>query len=437
MRKSLLICVCIGLLASENTMMAQASSRRLSVDELFSLIESGSNTLAAQKTNVGVAQEGIEVAKNKWLPDIDASLSVSYNGNVLMTDRNFSHAKGFSSPHFGNALSVELHQTVYDGGITSTGIKLAELQKSQADCAVALTRSQLRLAAVGQYLQLAELDNGMKVYDSNISLTEKLIADIKARQEQGMALKNDVTRYELQMETLKLGKRQLEDKKSILNHQLCNTLGITDTNIVPELNLDGQDEALLSESDLQTTAAAHSPRMRQAALGIGLAEQQLKLAKSETLPKIAVVAADNFAGPFVYDIPPVNKNFNTWYVGVGVKYTISSLFKARKGVQKAQEQLHLAHDTRSVTEESVNNDVHQALTLYRQAFVELRTRQKSVELASQNYQVVNNRYLNQLALITDMIDASNIKLNAELQEVNAQINILYTYYCLKFATGDI
>lgn len=82
-------------------------------------------------------------------------------------------------------------------------------------------------------MELSKLDNGIKVYDSNIALTERLIADIKAKQTQGMALKNDVTRYELQMESLKLGKRQLEDQKSILSHQLCNALGIEDASSFP------------------------------------------------------------------------------------------------------------------------------------------------------------------------------------------------------------
>ena len=62
---------------------------------------------------------------------------------------------------------------------------------------------------------------------------------------------------------------------------------------------------------------------------------------------------------------------------------------------------------------------------------------KSLELAQQNYQVVNNRYLNGLALITDMLDASNQKLNAELQVVNAEINILFNYYQLKKTVGSL
>lgn len=69
--------------------------------------------------------------------------------------------------------------------------------------------------------------------------------------------------------------------------------------------------------------------------------------------------------------------------------------------------------------------------------MELETQQKNVQLAQQNYEVVNNRYLNQLALITDMIDASNMKLNAELNEVDARINIAYAYYKMKYITGQL
>ena len=79
--------------------------------------------------------------------------------------------------------------------------------------------------------------------------------------------------------------------------------------------------------------------------------------------------------------------------------------------------------------------MQQAYTLYEQSFVTLDTQRKSVELAQQNYQVVNDRYLNQLALITDMLDASNILLNAELQEVDARVNIVYAYYKMKYIAG--
>ena len=435
MKKGLLCAVCVCLL-SVGSGMAQ-TQRSMTVDQLFSLIESGSNVLTAQKTGVDVASRAVEEAKSKRLPDINASLTASYNGNVLMTDRDFTNAKGFSQPHFGNSFALEAQQVVYAGGAINSGIRLAELQKQRSENAVQITRNQMRFIALGQYLELMKLNNGIKVYDSNITLTAKLIDDIKSRQKQGMALKNDVTRYELQMESLRLGKRRLKDQMSIANHQLCNTLGLADVNIVPDMNLEAIDDNLDSEQLLQTEAANLSPVLQQSAIDVKMAEQQLKLSNSELLPKIAVVAADNFAGPFTYDIPPIDKNFNIWYIGVGVKYSLSSLFKSNKSVRRAKEQLRLSNTAHSVAAETVNNNMQQAYTMHKQSFVELRTQQKSVELAQQNYQVVSNRYNNQLALITDMIDASNIKLNAELQEVNARINIAYTYYNVRYAAGNI
>lgn len=416
---------------------AAQTQRSMTIGELFGLVETGSKTLRMQKTGVDVAIRGIEEARSRRLPDINASLAASYNGNVLMTDRDFGNARGLTQPHFGNSFALEAQQVVYAGGAISSGIRLAELQRAQSENTVEMTRNQMRFIALGQYLELLKLENGIKVYDSNIALTEKLIADIKSRQTQGMALKNDVTRYELQMESLKLGKRRLEDQKSIMNHQLCNTIGLENTVVVPSMTLDNMEDDNLMEKDLQAEAAGNSPQIRQAALGVKMAEQQLKLAKSEMLPKVAIVAADNFTGPFNYDIPPIDKNFNIWYVGVGVKYSISSLFKSNKSVRKAKEQLRQSHDTHAMTSEAVDNSMQQAYTMHRQAFAELHTQQKSVELAQQNYTVVNNRYLNQLALITDMIDASNIKLNAELQEINARINIAYTYYNIRYVAGSI
>lgn len=416
---------------------AAQTQRSMTISELFGLVETGSKTLRMQKTGVEVAIRGIEEARSRRLPDINASLAASYNGNVLMTDRDFGNARGLSQPHFGNSFALEAQQVVYAGGAISSGIRLAELQRAQSENAVEMARNQMRFIALGQYLELLKLENGIKVYDSNIALTEKLIADIKSRQAQGMALKNDVTRYELQMESLKLGKRRLEDRKSIMNHQLCNTIGLENTIVVPSMTLDNIEDDNLMEKDLQAEAAGNSPQIRQAALGVKMAEQQLKLAKSEMLPKVAIVAADNFTGPFNYDIPPIDKNFNVWYVGVGVKYSISSLFKSNKSVRKAKEQLRQSHDTHAMAGETVDNSMQQAYTMHRQAFAELHTQQKSVELAQQNYNVVNNRYLNQLALITDMIDASNIKLNAELQEINARINIAYTYYNIRYVAGSI
>ena len=404
------------LLAVVTVTVAKAQTeRKMTVDELFQLVESNSKTLQQEKISVEFAKKGIEAARSARLPELTASASVSMNGDVVMMDRDFTNAQGFAAPRWGNSLALEAQQVVYAGGAIDAGIALATLKHQQAQVGEQQRRQQQRFLALGQYLEIFKLRNREQVVSQNMELTQHLIDNIKAKHEQGMALKNDVTRYELQMETLRLNLKKLQDQRDILNHQLCNQLGI-EGEIVPSLNPDSSPKDEGNEMSWQHIALTSAPSIQQAEIGQKMASQDLKLAKSEMRPKVAVVAADNFNGPFTYDIPPIDKNFNFWYVGVGVKYPISSLFKAA---------------------EQLNNQVQQAYTYYQQAYVELETQQKSVQLAQQNYQVVNDRYLSQLALITDMIDASNVKLDAELKEVDARIGIIFAYYKLKYIAGQI
>ena len=411
------------------------TERQMTVDELFQLVESNSKTLQEQKISVEFARKGIEAARAQRLPDVNASLSASYNGNVVVMDRDFANAQGFSSPHFGNSFALEAQQVVYAGGAIDAGIRLAELQRDMAQNMEHSTLNIERFKALGQYLDLFKIQNRMQVYEQNIALTSRLIDDIRAKQEQGMALRNDVTRYELQMETLRLGLRRLQDQQAILNHQLCNTLGLNNVDIKPDTTLIDLALAQDGEGYWQQAALATSPHIEQSELSTRMAEQQLKLAKSEMLPKLAVVAADNFNGPFTYDIPPIDKNINYWYVGVGLRYNISSLFKQNKKVRQAETGVQRSKEQQKVVAEGLDNQVQQAWTLYQQTYADLDTQRKSVQLARQNYQVVSDRYMNQLELISDMLDASNILLDAELQEVDARINIVYAYYRMKYIAG--
>lgn len=123
--------------------------------------------------------------------------------------------------------------------------------------------------------------------------------------------------------------------------------------------------------------------------------------------------------------------------GRGREYSLSSLFKSNKRIKQAAVETRQAKEAHAVQAEQLNNRVQAAYVQYQQTYVELETQKKSVELAQQNYEVMNARYLSQLALVTDMVDASNLKLNAELSEVDARINIVYAYYRMKYVAGEI
>lgn len=437
MRKAYFLIV--SFIASLCTQVCAQSvdTQSLSIEQMFELAEQNNSRIKAHTTAIRQAQEGIKVAKNAFLPSIDASLSLSLNGDGMVMDRDFNYLMKAEIPEFGNNFVLEVSQVIYAGGAISSGVKLSELQAQIASLDADRNRQEVRFLIVGNYLELCKLENQLKVFGSHIAQTEKVLKDMRIRHEQGTALHNDITRYELQLQNLNYTKTQLLNAKQILNNQLTTTLGLPQTTCIRSGKIHISQLADKDSIAWQNEALLSAIPIKMAETAIRMSEQKKKLSHADRLPKVALFAINNLTGPVTIEIPALDNNFNYWAVGVGIKYNIGNLFKANKkvkadklGIQKAQEEMQVA-------QEQIMLGMQAAHIKYKEAYTLLKTKEKSVELATQNYDVVNYRYTNDLALITDLLDASSQKLNAELEEVNARINILYNYYKLHYISGTL
>ncbi len=408
---------------------------RLTLTDVFTRIENENQTMSMLRTAQEAAEEGIKSAKNARYPEINAELNVSYIGDSFLTDRNFSNYTKAPSPHFGNGFTLEAQQVVYAGGAVNAAVKMAEHEGHMSEAVISKSRQGLRLMAAGEYLDLFRTDNSIKVYKENIALTTKLIEEINARREQGLALAADVTRYELRLEMLKLDLVRLQNTREIMNYRLVNSLGLPEGTVISSILGDDEDMRDRSRQNWQEIAAAASPEMKVSGIKADMALTRQKLVRSERLPKIAVVAYENFNGPITFEIPPIDKNLNIWYVGLGIRYNFSSLYKSGHKLKQAAIEVRQAEQAKNVTEENLRNDVQKAYADYMQSYVELETREKSLQLADENYERIHDRYMEQLVLVTDMLDAFNMKLDAELGVSAANAEIQYRLCCLRYAAG--
>lgn len=414
---------------------ATSDTLRLTLTDVFTRIENENQTMSMLRTAQEAAEEGIKSAKNARCPEINAELNVSYIGDSFLTDRNFSNYTKAPSPHFGNGFTLEAQQVVYAGGAVNAAVKMAEHEGHMSEAVISKSRQGLRLMAAGEYLDLFRTDNSIKVYKENIALTTKLIEEINARREQGLALAADVTRYELRLEMLKLDLVRLQDTREIMNYRLVNSLGLPEGTIISSILGNEEDMRDRSRQNWQEIAADASPEMKVSGIKADMALTRQKLVRSERLPKIAIVAYENFNGPITFEIPPIDKNLNIWYVGLGIRYNFSSLYKSGHKLKQAAIEVRQAEQAKNVTEENLRNDVQKAYADYMQSYVELETREKSLQLADENYERIHDRYMEQLVLVTDMLDAFNMKLDAELGVSAANAEIQYRLCCLRYAAG--
>ena len=410
----------------------------LTLEQMFALADENSKTIKAEDAAVIEAQQGVKVAKNGYLPDIDLSLSASYLGNGYLLDREFKNGQSVPMPHFGNNFAIEATQLIYAGGAVTNGVAMAKLKEEMAGVNREATRSRIRFMLMGFYLDLYKLQNVLKVYDRNIELAKVVIKDTKARNAAGVALKNDVTRYELQLKNLELARRRVENSVEILNYDLVTMLGLpADTQIQPDTTLIECSLPMEGMTYWQQKAESNAHAIKQSALAVEMGEYGEKLARAERRPSVALIAANHFDGPITIEVPVINKNFNYWYVGVSVSFKLSSLYKANKSVKQAQYSTALSRRRYDDVLEQTSLAVQADYTKYLEAFDEVATLEKSVQLATENYGVIENRYRNDIVLVTDMLDASNQLLDAELQLANARINVIFNYYKLKNTSGNL
>lgn len=424
------------LLASTCLTAFAQKEMKLTREEMYGLVESNNISLRKQITQNQASAEGVTAAIRQQLPDISLTADVSYIGNAVLTDRDLGNARGFSSPHYGNHVALNLSQPVYTGGAMTAAVEMAKAGKRQSDIAVEYSRQSLRIMVLGQYLDIMKTDNSLRVVDANIALAQKLISDSKELQRQGMALKNDVTRFELQLKSLELRRLSLQNQRTVLNHTLCNSLGLdTATTILPADRDIFAARTVGGEDVWKETAQSGSLPLKMEEAKAEMSRQKVRMARSEMLPQVKIVACNDFNGPITYELPPVDKNINIWYVGIGMHMPLSALYKNNRKVRQAKLEAQAAREAVEAGSLSVDNAMQEAYRQYILCLQETDTKRKSAELARQNYEVIRQRYVNQLATTADMTDATNIRLQAELDEVDAQINTAYAYHRMEYVAG--
>lgn len=427
---------CIGLFFLGTA--SDAQTRMLSIDEMFQLADEHSKSIRVHTLHTEETAQGIKVAQDKRLPSIHTELVLNYIGDGCMTDRDFSNGIHADMPHFGNTFVIKASQVLYSGGSITSGIEKSKLLHKNAQLEYDNNQQDIRFLLLGYYLDICQLNNQKTVYEKNIEQTQLLVKDMKAAYRQGTALKSDITRYELQLQNLKLSLTSVLNKKNILSQHLASTIGLPEGTIIQpdtaqlkSIQIARQSETAWKEGKL------NAPALRMADNQIELKLNEERLIKAERRPQIHLTATNDFTGPILVEVPPMNNNFNYWFAGVSVSYNLDALFKTKKKLKQAKISTLKTKEQRKLAEEELDNAIHAAYIGLNEAYTRLRTQQKSVQLAHENFNIVKHRYLNGLSLITDMLDASNTQLDTELQLTNDQINILYQYYLLKKLNGTL
>ena len=442
MRKRIILFVSLLVVAAgmrPRAVAAGADSLRLSVDELFRRGVAASLRMQADALRERSAAAGEQAARRAALPELTVGVDAGAIGQPVVFAHGLSDPTRPDTPDWSQSYAVSLRQPLYDAGRIRRGVKRAALQRRLAERAARGDEADVKLALLGAYLDLMRLYKQEEVLGENIAESERRLTDIRRLHREGVVTNNDVLRSELRLREDSLALSEARNALRLTSQELDVALGLDETTLIvpdtafldhlPAPPADGGVEAFIR------AAYAANPSLLGLKTQTDVALTDLAATRAAVLPTVSLVAGNTLARPITRTMTDLFNN--AWSVGLSMSMSLSALYKNGPDVSRARHAVALARNAEEQQRQTLRMDVRRAWTRHREAVDRTGAMRLSIRQADENYRIMRNRYLNRLAILTDLLDAGSLRFDARLQYVTARTQAVYAYYELLRACGRL
>ena len=415
------------------------SSKELNINQAIELGIANSKNLKLAQNKIDQAVARLEVVKDNALPSANASFI--YNHAEIPTT-TFTLPGGGSSlqlPKRADAFvgTAAIQELVYGGGKLKYAKESTRLLADVARLDADKNKEEVTYAVINTYYALYKVAQSKKVVDQNL---ESIAAQIKQAQrffEQGIVTKNDVLRFQLQQANITLSQMDIESNRKIINYNLDILLGLPeDTEVkITDPNLGLKPVGSLNEYIGQ--AMTNRQELKQLDVRNKVADYNIKTVKANTLPTVAVGANLYYINPSGSFIPPVNQYLMPVTIGATVSWNIASLWTNKNKVSEAKIEQNEVTLQKDVLTDQVKTDINKNFQTYQVAVNKIQVLETSIAQATENDKLLASKYKNNVASVTDRIDAETLLYQAKINLEIAKADAGLAYYTLLKSTGKI
>ena len=411
--------------------------KQMTANEVAELALQNHYQLKVSAQNINITKQQTDITKLQKLPSVVASTTQFYLGNVVAIDKDFSNSTTIPMPHYGSTYGVQATQLIFKGGLVNKSIEMAGLREQLSELDLEKNKQDVKFLVISNYLDVYKIINQQSVFNNNKKLAQQRLKNINDFYKQGMITRNEVIRGELALKNLDQGILTLANNKKILNYNLNIALGLPeDTEIIPVENL-GNKESGIGMDYYLNLAHDSNPQLKSAQTNIGVADKNIEIIKTDRMPTLSGFGGYSLQRPITNRNPVLDMYASGWQGGISLSYNIDNLYKTKEKVKLGEMQKNQANDALTLTQQNIDMNVNASYIKYQEAIQQADILNDAKRLADENYKITEAKYLNQLAVQAEMIDAQNQKLQSELDFANAEINVLYQYYNLLKSTGTL
>jgi outer membrane protein len=430
MRLSPIIALAIVTVAARSVQaqapVEQAVPARLSLDEALARAMAASHRLAELHARESAAAAVLGQRKAADLPML--ALEAGYQRTnhvdefgVLQPDRTFHVIYPDVPDNWRTRLDMQW--PIYTGGRDQALERAADAEHRASERDIESTRADLRLETTRAFWALVTATDAVRVVRESVIRVEKQLNDVRAQFDAGFLPPNEVSTVEARVSREQSLLIDAENRRDATRAELARLIGAP-------LDAAFEPDAALEQTETGTApvASAAAARMARAdrqalALRAEAASDRIDSAKASFRPSLAIIGGYDYARPNPKIFPREDEWKPAWDVGVNVSWSLWNGGRTAAEVAEAQSLAAAASERLAEFDTVIGLEVRQRQLDLDSARAQIAPTTAGVKSAIEARRVVQERFAAGVATSTDLLDAQQDQLEAELQRTRALADV--------------
>ena len=385
----------------------------------------------------------LSTAKNSRLPDVNGSVGQNFSfGRGLTMDNTYTNTNTSST-----SFQLGANLPLFTGFEIPNQIKLSKLNLEAATADLEKAKNDIRMQVAQAYVQILYDMEIADVAHRQIAIDSAQVARLQAFVDNGKASEAELSQQKATMANSKLTATQADNNLKLELLALSQLLelpspeGFTVVRPNPDelAKLMNQDK-LITPDDIYAEALGVKPEILSQQLKLKGTEHSIKIAQAGHYPTLSLSGGlgTNYYTTSGFKSESFGKqlenNFSQ-YIGLNLSVPIFSRFQTRNRIRSARidqanQQLQLDN-----TKKTLYKEIQQVYYNAQNAQSKEKSSAEAVQSSKDAFQLMQAKYENGKANITEFNEAKNNYMKSESDLVQARYENLYQQALLEFYRG--
>lgn len=328
---------------------------------------------------------------------------------------------------------IQVEQPLYMGGKIRAAYKMALLGTEMAHMNETLTATEIILKTDQAYAQAVKAQEIKKVADKYNAVLSELMKNVESARRHGLKPQNDVLKVQVKLNESELGVRKAENALRLATMNLCHCIGKP---LTSDIRISGDFPEIGQDLSMQTSDITARPEYGILNKQVSIARQQVKLNRSELLPKVGIKGSYDYIHGFeLNDQNLLDKGSFSVFLNVSVP--LFHFGERSNKVRAAKAKLEQTRLEQENMNEQMLLELTQAANNLDEAQLESELSDRSLQQAEENMRVSRSQYEVGLETLSDHLEAQALWQQAYETQVDARFQLYLKYIAYLKAAGAL